>query len=413
MLFKRYYILQFIIGYCVTYFVLSNNKICTSYDQYQELCNIYNSSGGSHWNWNNSNIGQKIWKCNQYGASDPCLEGWYGINCSSTDSNCNISSIALANMNLTGTLPSKINFKNLKYLDTADNNLYGNLPLSLPMSLSYLTFSFNNFSGTIPESYGNLTNLNVLRVSGNYLVVGRIPGSLGNLKKLNYIGMRDNSLTGTIPSELSNCKLSSILLQNNLLTGKIPDYIYDYSDLEALRLFNNSFEGTISSEVSKLSKLIIFEVEINDLTGTIPSSIGYLNKLETIDLSDNSLTGSIPSEVVNMTSLIDFNIRQNKIKSNIPGGISNLANLETFIVSSNALTGNINNIFSANQVNLSIIDISGNLLEDSIPDLVFSLPSITTFVGSKNCFSEELTSSICNAKDLKVIALDGLSSSKK
>ena len=401
------------IGYCVTYFVLSNNKICTSYDEFQELCNIFNSSGGTHWNWNNANIGEKMWKCNQYGSSDPCLDRWYGINCSNSASNCNITSIALANMNLTGTLPSKIYFKNLKYLDTADNNLYGQLPLSLPISLTYLTLSFNNFSGTIPESYGNLTNLNVLRVSGNYLVVGRIPGSIGNLKKLTNLGMRDNSLTGPIPYMLCNCNLSSILFQNNLLTGKIPDYFYNFSNLEALRLYNNSFEGTISSQVSKLSKLLIFEVEINHLTGTIPSFIGYLNKLETIDLSDNSLTGSIPSEVVNMTSLIDFNIRQNKIISNIPIGISNLAKLETFVVSSNALTGNINNVFSINQVNLSTIDISGNLLEDAIPDLVFSLPSLNTFVGSKNCFSEGISSSICNAKALKVIALDGLTSSKK
>lgn len=61
----------------------------------------------------------------------------------------------------------------------------------------------NNLIGTIPESLGNLTNLQQLDLSHNQLT-GTIPSQLGNLTNLRKLSFVGNQLTGTIPAELAN-----------------------------------------------------------------------------------------------------------------------------------------------------------------------------------------------------------------
>jgi len=78
-------------------------------------------------------------------------------------------------------------------------------------------------AGTIPDSLGNLTNLEELNLTFNSLA-GTIPDSLGNLTNLRILELRDNDLTGTIPASLGNLRnLQLLYLWDNNLTGAIPD----------------------------------------------------------------------------------------------------------------------------------------------------------------------------------------------
>ncbi|EEC68240.1 hypothetical protein OsI_36254 [Oryza sativa Indica Group] len=67
----------------------------------------------------------------------------------------------------------------------------------------------NNLIGTIPQSFGNLTNLVRLELQKNSLS-GTIPASLGNIKTLKFLRLNRNSLTGTLPLEV----LSLVLVGN-------------------------------------------------------------------------------------------------------------------------------------------------------------------------------------------------------
>ena len=77
----------------------------------------------------------------------------------------------------------------------------------------------NGLNGTIPTELGNLTNLTELWLAQNQLT-GNIPTELGNLTNLTSLYLIINQLSGSIPTELGNLtNLTSLSLGVNQLTG--------------------------------------------------------------------------------------------------------------------------------------------------------------------------------------------------
>ena len=76
--------------------------------------------------------------------------------------------------------------------------------------------------GTIPFTFGNLTQLTVLDVPGNQLT-GPISSSIGKLTQLMELLLWSNRLTGSILATLRNLtQLTFLGLMENQLTGTIP-----------------------------------------------------------------------------------------------------------------------------------------------------------------------------------------------
>lgn len=109
---------------------------------------------------------------------------------------------------LTGLIPPSIgNLSSLTSLAAARNSLHGSIPESIGRLKNFqsLEVGANNLSGTIPPSVFNLTSLTTLDITENYEIRGNLPANLFNmLPNLNYVSFASNRFTGSIPVSISN-----------------------------------------------------------------------------------------------------------------------------------------------------------------------------------------------------------------
>ncbi|XP_057797815.1 putative receptor like protein 25 [Salvia miltiorrhiza] len=106
-------------------------------------------------------------------------------------------------------------------------------------AFTIIDLSSNNFSGSIPDSIGNLNSLRYLNLSHNNLM-GHIPASLGNINVLESLDLSSNKLDGGIPSELTSLTfLAKLNLSMNDLVGQIPQST-QFSTFE-----NDSYVGNL------------------------------------------------------------------------------------------------------------------------------------------------------------------------
>ncbi|WVZ54028.1 hypothetical protein U9M48_004897 [Paspalum notatum var. saurae] len=98
----------------------------------------------------------------------------------------------LSNNTLQGRIPSFTDCSSLRVLWLHRNGLVGQFPEELPLGLRLLQISVNSLSGTIPTSLSNITTLTVISCAYNDLV-GNIPdefSALSNIQQL-YTGRHE------------------------------------------------------------------------------------------------------------------------------------------------------------------------------------------------------------------------------
>ncbi|KAH9778850.1 hypothetical protein KPL71_007490 [Citrus sinensis] len=122
--------------------------------------------------------------------------------------------------------------------------------------------------------------------------------SIGELPNLIAIFMKDNYLSGSIPSSFYNISsLKMIRLSSNSLSGSLPnDLCNRLPSLEQLVLRSNGFFGQIPLSLSKCTQLQHLWLEHNKFTGRLPENIGNLSKLRSLVLghkAHNSLHGMV------------------------------------------------------------------------------------------------------------------------
>ncbi|CAM8911538.1 unnamed protein product [Rhodiola kirilowii] len=127
-----------------------------------------------------------------------------------------------------------------------------------------------DWSGVVCDS--TQTHVYQLRLPGVGLL-GQIPDdTIGRLTQLRVLSLRNNGISGSLPTDFGNLtSLSSLYLQNNRLEGDIPASISNMF-LRALFLQNNRFSGNIPATLNT-SGLVGFDVSNNNLTGEIPESL--------------------------------------------------------------------------------------------------------------------------------------------
>ena len=92
--------------------------------------------------------------------------------------------------------------------------------------LTMLWLYDDTLSGVIPESIGNLSQLDTLNLAFNQLV-GEIPQSIGSLINLNYLYLYRNQLSGTIPDSICNIipNIPHFWIEYNYFCPPYPDCI--------------------------------------------------------------------------------------------------------------------------------------------------------------------------------------------
>lgn len=258
----------------------------------EALIAFYNATDGDNWK-NNTN----------WCSSKPVSE-WYGVL---TDGNGHVTTLSLANNNLSGSIPAEIG--NLSMLNVI--HLFENLGVCgpLPASIGRLTYLVElNLSQvgitSIPAEIGNLENLDIFVVNTVTEKLDRIPPELGKCKKLRWLDLGSCNLTGSIPAELAECEnLIMCNLCRNSLTGTIPEEFGNLKNLVELGVRENRLSGKIPESIMNLkcwqyawAEIILYnqfdltglsipapDFTVTDIDGlTIDSSVEYARNKYTI-----------------------------------------------------------------------------------------------------------------------------------
>ncbi|GLJ16842.1 hypothetical protein SUGI_0290310 [Cryptomeria japonica] len=258
---------------------------------------------------------------------------------------------------LSGIIPSQLDFlPNLELIVSGYNNLTGTIPNSLGniFSLDELDLGNNQFHGTVSWELGmldevscslRLPNLELI-VSGFNNLTGTIPNSLGNIFSLDQLDLGNNQFHGTVSWELGMLdEVSFLALNVNHLTGQNPSSS-NRTVLEVLDINDNNITEEITGELfSKTTNLMELYLAINQLTGSLPVSLFTCSQLEQLEVSGNRLSGTVPTELGKLYRLIWLNLGSNQFTSGskstlrILTALANCSLLEVILLSGNHLTG--------------------------------------------------------------------------
>ncbi|CAL4964208.1 unnamed protein product [Urochloa decumbens] len=353
-----------------------------------------------------------------------------------------LQSLDLTNNTLTGGIPSNITrCTSLREMVIGRNpGLQGSIPAeigNMPL-LAQLGLFLNSFTGAIPPSFGNLSRLTKLSVSGNYLQ-GSIPAGIGNNPNLKFLTICENNLSGLVPPSLYNLSsLNALCLGQNELHGRLPsDLGKKLPSIQIFLITQTRFTGALPLSLTNLSSLQVLSVAYSDFTGVVPSEIGRLrnlnelqlgaNKFEAnkeeewefiasltncsgllqLDIAWNRFAGKLPSSLANLTTSLQYlGIDNNYISGTIPPEIGNLAGLQVIDFSNNLLIGVIpESIGKLTQ--LSQLYLGSNNLSGPIPLSIGNLTTLSYLDASDNILAGPIPSSIGNWKQISFLGLGG------
>lgn len=205
-----------------------------------------------------------------------------------------------------------------------------------------------------------------------------------------------------IRSEL-DCLVELNLSKNNLFNGdEIFKSLSVLRNLKRLNLSENFLNGMLSTHVGLLTKLEVFNLDVNNLSSLCPA-IQQWENIKVFTISDNSLT-SLPQECSKWQTITILNMKNNKITDigNLPQYWPNLERLYLGTNLINTIPFEIGNckelsildlscngiqtlpLSLANCSNLQYLFLGSNKIEYLPPEIFVSLTKLTELHLYKN-----------------------------
>ncbi|PRQ57430.1 putative non-specific serine/threonine protein kinase [Rosa chinensis] len=249
----------------------------------------------------------------------------------------------------------------LETLDLSDNHLEGTVPnLSMFSSLKELYLQGNRLTGRLPESIGQMSNMEVILLGKNSFTVEISETHFSKLSQLialdlSYSSFIFNFDPGWVPPfqlsgisilqdwtaysimassseellSLQLCHLKQIQILDfsvNNISGFIPRCLHNSTSL-AQNGFSATIVPSISQEYSIDYKQGISVYEYVDEASLIWKGTMWKYKstrglMKSIDLSCNSFTEEIPSEIRFLVGLVSLNLLRNQLTGPIPQEIN-------------------------------------------------------------------------------------------
>lgn len=280
-------------------------------------------------------------------------------------------SLAMLNLSknrLERSIPASFkNLISLLFLDLHENELEGDISaITECPKIEVLKLDFNKISGNISE-IGKMKALKRLLLERNQFE-GSIPSSFGALSNLELASLRGNGFSGKLPVSWSAVNNLLVLdLSENDFSGAVPTSLLRLSNLEELLLSKNHFEGSLPEFGGEQYNLRMFDVEHNQFTGEIPTSLYEVTSLETLKLSRNKFTGSLPPEIGMLAYLQELELTFNEFDGKLPDELGNLLDIKVFRLDENQFTGTIVANFGGEMESLKVFQVQGNEITGEVP----------------------------------------------
>ncbi len=411
-------------------------------DEYQALADFYNATqGDSGW--------LTTWDVSENNLH---LGAWNGISIEDG----HIVGINLPNNRIVGAIPasfSDLKFLRILNLSSTTTSTYYTHDLSATdldnlsglESLEELNLRYCNISGSLPESWSQLTNLQSLELRNNAITT--IPAGIDSLTNLESIDLSYNALENSV-ANFSNIQLTSLNLRyqtinyetievsSNEINIDLPsalllalnDGVVDTNANNEFHLYvNNVYQKTSFSNDGKLvfTNINLLNLEVTDViriyqtTGAAQySNINYNTLSFGLPLVDeefeilkiiynatngDSWTNSWDISVNNVNTVswfgvsikeghvVSLNLFNNNLSGIIPEEVTELSYLKILALNNNDIGGsmpsNINLL-----TNLETLDLSSNQLSGTIPSNISDLQYLKKFAIGNNNFAGTIPS---------------------
>ncbi|KAL6337689.1 hypothetical protein AAG906_037282 [Vitis piasezkii] len=319
-----------------------------------------------------------------------------------------LSILDLHSNQLHGQIPAPP--QSCSYVDYSDNRFTSSIPDGIGVYISFTIFfslSKNNITGSIPRSICNATYLQVLDLSDNNLS-GKVPSCLIEYGTLGVLNLRRNNFSGAIPGKFPvNCLLQTLDLSGNRIEGKIPGSLANCTALEVLNLGNNQMNGTFPCLLKSITTLRVLVLRGNNFQGSIgcPKSNSTWAMLQIVDLAFNNFSGKLPATCFSTWTAMTAG--ENEVPSKLKHlqfrvlQFGQLYYQDAVTVTSKGLEMELVKVLTL----YTSIDLSCNNFQGDIPEVMGNFTSLYVLNLSHNGFTGHIPSSIGNLRQLESLDL--------
>ncbi|XP_050377333.1 receptor-like protein EIX2 isoform X2 [Argentina anserina] len=375
---------------------------------------------------------------------------------------CSLESLFLSFNNISGNIEGSIKAlscaKNtLEALYFSYNQFWGSIPELTGFSkLRLFDLSSNHLSGSLPESIGQLSSLEILRLNNNYMSGVITESHFRNLSRLQHLRLDDGNhfsmklssdwnppfqLTGELSMAycnvgpdfpkwtLTQTNIEALYLYSAGISGSLP---HDFGDLipvglEHIDLSTNQIHGKLPN--LSTTSLTSVDLSSNWFSGAVPlfpptlrsldlsynmfsvplssicaPSFGAHSPLLNLDISHNLLTGELPNCWMQFQQLISLNLGWNRLSGKLPSSLGNLEGIQVMRLHENNFSGELPSF--ENCTRLQMVDLGNNNLSGKIPAWIGqSLIRLVILRLRSNEFNGTIPLSLCNLAFVHVLDL--------